>query len=76
MFWLPSFGDRGCFGHNLADLHIDFEANHNYRNHSNLGDQYEAPDGMKYRSDAARSYLAGTFYFKVSDLEIFRLNFK
>ena len=39
--------------------------------YSNLGHTYELPAGIVYGSDEAKSYLAGSEYFKLKELEVF-----
>jgi BTB/POZ domain-containing protein KCTD9 len=39
--------------------------------YSNLGDTYELPAGIVYGSDEAKSYLAGSYKFKLKELEMF-----
>ena len=38
---------------------------------SNLGTSYELPAGIVYGSDEAKSYLAGSYNFKLKELEVF-----
>ena len=60
---LSTFGT----GHDLA-IFDDANPNGNY---SNFGHSYELPEGMKYDSDQARSYLAGLYNFKVKEFEVY-----
>jgi BTB/POZ domain-containing protein KCTD9 len=39
--------------------------------YSNLGVRYELPAGIVYGSNEAKSYLAGSYKFKLKELEVF-----
>ncbi len=43
--------------------------------YSDLGANYELPIFLKYGTTSARSFLAGSLYFKVVDIEVFSLPF-
>ena len=55
-----------------------FEGAHNRSdNWSDLGHSYELPsEEMEYKSNEARSYLAGSYKFKVKELEVFQVILK
>ena len=40
-------------------------------NFTNLGSVYELPAGIVYGSNEAQSYLAGSKYFNLKELEVF-----
>lgn len=40
---------------------------------TNLGFTFEPPEGLKPLSEAAKSYLAGEYCFKVRELEVYKL---
>ena len=61
-----------CFGGG-HDLYISNDCNSNTKSYSDLGDSYEAPDGFKYQSGQARSYLAGSLNFSVSEIEVYKI---
>ena len=66
-----SFNDGPCFG---CDLILKDNCHVNSLSTSNLGSTYSLPVGMSYRSDNARSYLAGTIYkFQVEEYEVFQV---
>eukprot|EP00347_Sterkiella_histriomuscorum_P020535 403337433 len=46
----------------------------NDNNFSDLGACYELPKGMKYMDKEACSYLAGSRYFSVNDIEVYRVS--
>lgn len=71
---LVSFGDCGPKENN-CDLCIFNDCNNNNESYSNLGGTYELPEGIVYGTQEARSYLAGSFEFKVCEIEVFRVTF-
>jgi len=54
----------------VSDLEINDNSNVNIESYANLGYSYEHPD-YEYRSDEADSFLAGSNYFQVSEIEVF-----
>ena len=40
---------------------------------SNLGYTYELPDGILLETEESKSYLAGSFKFKVLEIEVFKI---
>lgn len=63
----PTFG--GGF-----DLYICSEANKYNSSYSNLGHTYNPPVGASYGSTKAKNFLAGSYNFILTDLEVFTLN--
>ena len=63
--YMSTFGG-GC------DLYIANDCNVNTSSYSNLGDSYES-NGYAYKSNEARSYLAGSYNFIVLEIEVFKL---
>jgi hypothetical protein len=61
----PTFGG----GH---DLHISSDANTNEHSYSNLGHSFVHPQHAN-GSSQAQSFLAGSFYFRVSEIEVIAL---
>jgi hypothetical protein len=59
----PTFGG----GH---DLHIDDRSNTNTSSYSDLGYSYSHPD-YAYRSNEAKSFLAGSYNFQVTEIEVY-----
>jgi hypothetical protein len=59
----PTFGG----GH---DSHIANQSNTNLNSFSNLGHSYTHPD-YAFRSDEAQSFLAGSLYFQVTEIEVY-----
>ena len=41
------------------------------KNYTKLGKYYELPPGIEEGSDQAKSYLAGSYKFKMKELEVF-----
>ena len=52
------------------DFCVAENSNMNYRSHSNLGNGYKHPM-YNYRSNNAKSFLAGSFNFKTIEIEVF-----
>jgi BTB/POZ domain-containing protein KCTD9 len=63
-YLLTTFGN-GC------DLYTSDGKSHPASNSSNLGRAYELPAGIVYGSNEAKSYLAGSYEFKLKELEVF-----
>lgn len=57
------------------DLYISATPNIKTDSFANLGGTYELPEGIGYESHEATTYLAGTFKFKVAEIEVFKLTF-
>jgi hypothetical protein len=55
-----------------SDIVITSNSNENNDNWSNLGHSYKHPVHL-YDSNEAKSFLAGAFYFKTSQIEVFVL---
>ena len=47
------------------DIVIQNEADQYHDRYSNLGFAYQLPDDMEYASEEAKSFLAGSYKFKV-----------
>lgn len=60
-------------GNNECDFHIYDDCNINSKSHTDLGKEYEAPNGYAPDSNEAKSYLAGSYYFYVEEIEVFRI---
>ena len=56
-----------------CDLGIYDDCNINTDSYSNLGHSYELPNEYTSGSIEAMNYLAGSFYFTVSEIEVFKL---
>ena len=59
-FYGPTFGGS-------HDFHIASDANNNSSSYSYLGDTYELPPGQ------INTFLVGSNYFKVSEIEVFQI---
>ncbi|XP_028392016.1 uncharacterized protein LOC114516676 [Dendronephthya gigantea] len=57
---------------NGYDLFISSNANRNQDSYSNLGYTYQPPPGYKPGTPQTRALLAGSYYFKPSEIEVFR----
>jgi len=63
----PNYGPTFGSGH---DFYIADKSNTNTSSSSNLGSSYIHPD-YAYGSNEARSFLAGSYNFQVSDIEVY-----
>jgi hypothetical protein len=61
---LALFGGRN-------DILISDQCNKSTNSFSNLGHTYELPTGLTFGSDAAQSFLAGSYHFQVEEIEVF-----
>jgi hypothetical protein len=74
--WLKNYGiycnsNYGpIFGVGI-DLCIADKSNTNITSYSNLGYSYTHPD-YEYKSDEAKSFLAGSYNFQVSEMEVYK----
>ena len=66
--YLISFGR----GH---DFRISSNANANNESYSNFGYTYQLPEGITMNSDLAKSYLAGSYQFKIVEIEVYKVVF-
>ena len=64
----PTYGPTFGAGH---DLHISDNCHVNTNSYSNLGHYYKLPTGYVAGTDQAQRLLAGTYYFKVDEYEVF-----
>ena len=64
-----------CFGFGASGFFILDDCNINENSLSDLGydGRYELPQGIKLKTNEAYSYLAGSEYFKVLEMEVFKL---
>ena len=56
------------------DLAILENCDQNEESYSNLGSSYEIPEGMIYRSDESKCFLAGSFGFRVEEIEVYSID--
>eukprot|EP00347_Sterkiella_histriomuscorum_P021085 403335315 len=56
------------------DICIKDQCDQNSSSLCDLGQIYKLPEGYEYRSDEAKSYLAGQFWFKVLEIEIYQFS--
>ena len=66
--YMMSFGR----GH---DFRISSKANENNESYSNFGYTYQLPEGVSMNSEAAKSYLAGSYQFKIVEVEVYKVVF-
>jgi hypothetical protein len=59
-----SFGD---------DLMISDNSNLNENSYSNLGNSYQLPDNVYYGTKNAQSYLAGSYTWKTTEIEVYQI---
>jgi hypothetical protein len=56
-----------------TDILIVDSSDLNQLSYCNFGCSYEPPQGLKYGSEEANKYLAGSHCFKTLDIEVFQL---
>ena len=61
-----------------SGFYIENDCNINTKSHSYLGFDglFELPEGVKVGTNEANSYLAGSEFFKVLEMEVFKLEWK
>ena len=57
------------------DFRISSNCNQNNESYSNFGYTYQLPDNISLNSDEAKAYLAGSYQFKVSEVEVYKVVF-
>lgn len=57
------------------DFRIASNCNNNTESYSNFGYTYQLPEGMGMNSDEAKSYLSGSYQFKVVEIEVYKVVF-
>lgn len=57
------------------DFRISDNCNINNESYSNFGYTFSLPEGMVLNSDEAKSYLAGTYQYKVIEVEVYKVVF-
>jgi hypothetical protein len=62
----PTFGG----GH---DIYVSDSSNTNENSNSNLGRSYQLPKNITYESTEARNYLAGSYRWKTTEIEVFQV---
>ena len=65
----PTFGDSCC------DIYIHSDANTNTTSHSDLGLVYKHPS-YQHGSNEAKSFLAGSYFFQLSEIEVYQKEYK
>jgi len=65
-YYGPIFGA----GH---DIYVSDNSNQNNNSYSNLGHSYQLPNNMNYGSEEAKSYLAGSYYWQTTEIEVYQL---
>jgi hypothetical protein len=56
-----------------GDIYISDSSDQNSDSYCNLGNSYELPQGLTYRLEEARKYLAGSHKFKTVEIEVFQV---
>ena len=65
-----------CFGSYDISIKDDYNINKNSCSYLGSNGFYELPQGIEEDSGEAYSYLAGSCYFKVLEMEVFKLEWK
>ena len=55
------------------DFRISSNCNQNNESYSNFGYTFQLPDGITMNTDEAKSYLAGSYQFKVVEIEVYKV---
>ena len=61
-------------GFGIEDMNIIYDKHPSLSN-SNLGGAYELPPGITHNTEQSKSYLAGSYYFKVKEFEVYLLKY-
>ncbi len=62
--WGPVFG---------PDIMVSDNSNQNYNSYSDFGNHYQSPENISYGSVEAQSYLAGSFNWQTTEIEVYQL---
>ena len=57
------------------DIILYNDCNNNNNSYCNPGNSYEVPVGLTYNTDPSKNYMAGTYNFKVKEIEVFQVKF-
>jgi hypothetical protein len=60
------------FGHG-HDIYVSDYLNSNEKSYNNFGHGYQLPKYLTYDTDEAHSYLAGSYYWKTSEIEVYQV---
>ena len=63
----PIFGADG-------DIFVYDNSNENNNSYSNLGDSYQLPNNITYGSEEAKGYLAGSYNWQTTEIEVYQLS--
>jgi hypothetical protein len=55
------------------DFRISSQSNLNNQSYSNFGYTYQLPEGISINSEDAKSYLAGSYQFKIIEIEVYKV---
>ena len=58
-----------------GEFYIHNDCDKNNSSTSNIGYTYKAPEGITYNTEKSKNYLAGSYNFKVREVEAFRVIF-
>jgi hypothetical protein len=61
-----------AFGHG-HDIYVSDNSNSNEKSYSNFGYAYQLPKNLTYDTDEAHSYLAGSYYWKTTEIEVYQV---
>ncbi|CDW74544.1 UNKNOWN [Stylonychia lemnae] len=56
------------------DILLYTDCNNNASSYSNFGTTYKPPDGIVQGQDSANTYLAGSHYFSVKEIEVYKVS--
>jgi hypothetical protein len=55
------------------DFMISDESDKEFNGSFNFGQSYELPQGFIYESEEARKYLAGSYWYKTAEIEVYQV---
>eukprot|EP00347_Sterkiella_histriomuscorum_P018566 403345029 len=58
---------------NSCDIAITNDCDNNLSSYCNLGMTYQPPEGYSLGEDKTKEYLAGSFFFKVQEIEVYKV---
>ena len=57
------------------DIRLYNDCNNNTSSFCHLGHTFEVPEGFTHNTDPAKNYMAGSYNFKVKEIEVFHVKF-
>ena len=77
---IPNYAFYGSYYYNYGpifggghDISVYDSSNQNYNSYSNLGHSYQLPNNITYGSQEAQSYLAGSYTWQTTEIEVYQV---